>query len=59
MDKMLDPPKMVEESRAAISIDSEYDRVYMGVNDPVLSDPLKKKKLAIVNTQGWKDTVLW
>ncbi|KAJ1446337.1 galactose mutarotase-like domain-containing protein [Pelagophyceae sp. CCMP2097] len=59
LDKMLTPPATVKETRASITIDSEYDRVYAGVNDPVLVDSGKKKQLAIQNTQGWKDTVLW
>jgi len=46
------------EERDEIVITEETDSVYMGVNDPSLSDSGTKKKLNIVN-EGWKDTVLW
>jgi len=59
MNKMLDPPADQVETRAEIVIDEEYDRVYMGVNDPMLKDSGKKAALKIVNGGGWKDTVLW
>ena len=59
LDKMQDPPKDCVESRAAITVSEEYDRVYKGSNDPVLKDSGKNKALTIDNKQGWKDTVLW
>lgn len=59
LDKMKDPPATVTETRDAVVVDAEYDRVYAGVNDPVLVDTGKNKKLTIDNKAGWKDTVLW
>lgn len=59
LNKMLDPPADVTEERDEITIAEEYDRVYKGVNDPVLKDTGKGKALKIVNSGGWKDTVLW
>lgn len=44
---------------APAGIGEEYDRVYYGLNDPVLKDSGKGKQLRIVNHAGWKDTVLW
>jgi len=51
--------EMQTESRSAITITEEYDRVYKGVNDPVLKDTGSGKALNIVNEAGWEDTVLW
>lgn len=59
LDKTNDPPRTVTESRKKITVAEEYDRVYMGVNDPVLIDEGKKKSLNIVNSEGYKDTVIW
>uniref|UniRef100_A0A7S0TAA9 glucose-6-phosphate 1-epimerase n=1 Tax=Chrysocystis fragilis TaxID=1411660 RepID=A0A7S0TAA9_9STRA len=59
LDKMADPPATCTEARKEITIAEEYDRVYMGVNDPVLKDSGKKKLLKIVNSEGYADTVLW
>jgi glucose-6-phosphate 1-epimerase len=59
LDKTQDPPKRETEARAALKIDEAYDRVYAGVNDPVLVDAGKDKKLVIANKRGWKDTVVW
>jgi len=59
LNKMLDPPAEQVEERSEITIAEEYDRVYAGVNDPVLKDSGKGKQLKIVNSAGWKDTVLW
>jgi glucose-6-phosphate 1-epimerase len=47
------------EERDVITIAEEYDRVYTGVNDPVLNDKGTQKSLAVLNTAGWEDTVLW
>jgi glucose-6-phosphate 1-epimerase len=47
------------EERDAITISEEYDRVYKGVNDPVLNDKGTGKALHVLNTAGWEDTVLW
>lgn len=47
------------EDRGVITIAEEYDRVYTGVTDPVLKDSGTKKSLAVLNTAGWADTVLW
>lgn len=47
------------EDRDVITITEEYDRVYTGVNDPVLNDKGTQKSLNILNTAGWEDTVLW
>ena len=47
------------EERDVITITEEYDRVYTGVNDPVLNDKGTQKSLSILNTAGWEDTVLW
>jgi len=51
--------EMQTETRDAITISEEYDRVYKGVNDPVLKDSGKGKSLQVLNKQGWEDTVLW
>lgn len=59
LNKMLDPPAEQVEDRDDIVFAEEYDRVYAGVNDPVLKDSGKGKKLTIDNSEGWKDTVLW
>ena len=47
------------EERDVLTITEEYDRVYTGVSDPVLNDKGTQKKLTILNTAGWEDTVLW
>ena len=59
LNKMLDPPADETETRSEVVISEEYDRVYKGVNDPVLKDSGKGKALKIANSGGWKDTVLW
>jgi len=59
LNKMLDPPADETEEREEVVISEEYDRVYKGVNDCVLKDEGKGKALKIVNSGGWKDTVLW
>lgn len=59
IDKTATPPATCTEARKEITIAEEYDRVYLGVNDPVLVDDGKKKQLKIVNTEGYKDTVVW
>lgn len=51
--------EMQTETRDKITITEEYDRVYKGVNDPVLQDSGTGKSLAVLNTAGWEDTVLW
>merc|ERR1712106_1014979 len=40
------------EDRTAITISEEYDRVYTGVNDPVLKDAGTGKTLSVLNTAG-------
>jgi len=58
LNKMVgDEGEMQTEDREVITISEEYDRVYKGVNDPVLKDA--EKSLAVLNTEGWEDTVLW
>jgi len=60
LNKMVgDEGEMQTEDREAITISEEYDRVYKGVNDPVLNDSGTGKSLSVVNTAGWEDTVLW
>lgn len=60
LNKMVgDEGEMQTETRSAITIAEEYDRVYKGVNDPVLKDSGTGKNLAVVNSAGWADTVLW
>lgn len=54
-----DGGEMQKEDRQVITISEEYDRVYKGVNDPVLKDAGTGKSLAVLNTAGWEDTVLW
>lgn len=54
-----DGGEMQTEDREVITISEEYDRVYKGVNDPVLKDAGTGKSLAVLNTAGWEDTVLW
>lgn len=60
LNKMVgDEGEMQTEEREAITISEEYDRVYKGVNDPVLNDKGTGKALAVLNTAGYDDTVLW
>jgi glucose-6-phosphate 1-epimerase len=59
LNKMVDGGTMQTEDRSVITISEEYDRVYKGVNDPVLADKGTGKKLAVLNTAGWEDTVVW
>jgi glucose-6-phosphate 1-epimerase len=54
-----DGGEMQTEERDIITITEEYDRVYKGVADPILKDSGKGKALAVVNTAGWEDTVIW
>ena len=54
-----DGGEMQTEDRSVITIGEEYDRVYSGVNDPVLNDKGTGKSLAVLNTAGWEDTVVW
>jgi len=54
-----DGGEMQTETRSAITITEEYDRVYKGVNDPVLADKGTGKALTILNAAGYEDTVLW
>jgi glucose-6-phosphate 1-epimerase len=56
---MVDGGVMQTEDRSAITITEEYDRVYKGVADPALKDAGTGKKLSVVNSAGWEDTVLW
>lgn len=51
--------EMQTEERGTITIAEEYDRVYKGVNDPVLKDSGSGKALNVLNEAGWEDTVLW
>lgn len=51
--------EMQKEDRSTITISEEYDRVYKGVNDPVLKDSGTKKMLKVQNEKGYDDTVLW
>mmetsp|Transcript_11334 Transcript_11334/g.12977 ORF Transcript_11334/g.12977 Transcript_11334/m.12977 type:complete len:358 (+) Transcript_11334:98-1171(+) len=60
LNKMVgDEGEMQTEERDSITITEEYDRVYKGVNDPVLKDSGTGKNLSVLNTEGWEDTVLW
>eukprot|EP00546_Thalassionema_frauenfeldii_P012169 CAMPEP_0178917484 /NCGR_PEP_ID=MMETSP0786-20121207/13273_1 /TAXON_ID=186022 /ORGANISM="Thalassionema frauenfeldii, Strain CCMP 1798" /LENGTH=340 /DNA_ID=CAMNT_0020591041 /DNA_START=110 /DNA_END=1132 /DNA_ORIENTATION=+ len=60
LNKMVgDEGEMQTEDRSVITIGEEYDRVYKGVNDPVLKDAGTGKSLSVLNTEGWEDTVLW
>jgi len=59
LNKMVGDGEMQTENRSSITITEEYDRVYKGVNDPVLKDTGSGKALNIVNEAGWEDTVLW
>jgi glucose-6-phosphate 1-epimerase len=54
-----DGGEMQTEDREVITISEEYDRVYKGVSDPVLRDAGTSKSLAVLNTAGWEDTVIW
>jgi len=59
LNKMVGEGEMQTEDREEITISEEYDRVYMGVNDPVLKDTGSGKSLTVMNTAGYEDTVLW
>lgn len=54
-----DEGEMQTEDREEITIGEEYDRVYKGVNDPILKDSGTGKSLTVVNTAGYEDTVMW
>jgi glucose-6-phosphate 1-epimerase len=54
-----DGGEMQTEDRSAITITEPYDRVYKGVNDPVLKDSGTGKALMVKNEAGWEDTVIW
>jgi glucose-6-phosphate 1-epimerase len=54
-----DGGEMQTEDRTTITISEEYDRVYKGVNDPVLKDSGSGKALNVLNKAGWEDTVIW
>jgi glucose-6-phosphate 1-epimerase len=54
-----DGGEMQTEDREVITISEEYDRVYKGVKDPVLKDSGTAKSLAVLNSQGYEDTILW
>lgn len=54
-----DGGEMQTETRSVITIGEEYDRVYMGVNDPVLADKGTGKTLTVLNSAGYEDTVMW
>ena len=58
LNKMVGDGEMQTEERSSITITEEYDRVYKGVNDPVLKDTGTGKALNVVNEAGWEDTVL-
>ncbi|KAL7451775.1 hypothetical protein ACHAWC_003573 [Mediolabrus comicus] len=59
LNKMVGEGEMQTEEREEITIGEEYDRVYMGVNDPVLKDSGIGKSLTVMNTAGYEDTVIW
>jgi len=59
LNKMVGDGEMQTEDRSSITITEEYDRVYKGVNDPVLKDTGSGKALSVLNEAGWEDTVLW
>eukprot|EP00571_Detonula_confervacea_P012218 CAMPEP_0172297410 /NCGR_PEP_ID=MMETSP1058-20130122/440_1 /TAXON_ID=83371 /ORGANISM="Detonula confervacea, Strain CCMP 353" /LENGTH=339 /DNA_ID=CAMNT_0013006561 /DNA_START=23 /DNA_END=1042 /DNA_ORIENTATION=+ len=59
LNKMVGEGEMQTEEREEITISEEYDRVYKGVNDPVLKDTGTGKALTVSNTAGYEDTVLW
>ena len=58
IDKMDGATKKTEE-RDALTITSETDSVYMGVNDPAIEDTGTGKKLSVQTTSGWEDCVVW
>jgi len=45
LNKLVNGGTIQTEDRSAIIISEEYDRVYMGVNDPILEDKGKGKKV--------------
>jgi len=59
LNKMVGDGEMQTEDREEITIGEEYDRVYKGVNDPVLKDSGTGKTLTVMNTAGYADTVIW
>lgn len=50
LNKMVGEGEMQTEERSAITIGEEYDRVYMGVNDPVLKDSGTGKSVSTMNS---------
>lgn len=51
LNKMVNGGEMQTEERDAITISEEYDRVYKGVNDPVLNDKGTGKAVSIFKKQ--------
>lgn len=49
LNKMVGEGEMQTEERSVITIGEEYDRVYMGVNDPVLKDSGTGKSVSTIN----------
>lgn len=58
-DNTLHVGETLTETRDAITIEEAYDRIYCGVNDPVLRDSGRGKCLSILNTKGYADTLIW
>ncbi|CAM9685089.1 unnamed protein product [Discosporangium mesarthrocarpum] len=60
LNKMLDPPAMTTQEGSEITISQEMDSVYMGVSGEIaVDDAGNNRRLAVSNTEGWKDTVVW
>ena len=47
------------EDRSALTITSETDSVYKGVNDPAIVDSGTGKRVSVVTEEGWEDCVVW
>jgi len=58
-DNTLHAGEVCMEDRDVITIGEPYDRIYCGVNDPVLKDAGRGKSLSILNTKGYADTLIW
>lgn len=52
LNKMVGDGEMQTEERSAITISEEYDRVYSGVNDPVLNDKGTGKSVSTIFSRG-------
>lgn len=57
LNKMVGDGEMQTETRSAITIGEEYDRVYSGVSDPVLNDTGTGKAVSFLDSNSFRDSI--